>query len=44
MVRIYNKTAARWHSYVIDFTVSWSFGEQQRSLTMPSVIYTGGQL
>jgi hypothetical protein len=31
MVRIYNKTTARWHSYVIDFTVGWSFGEQQRS-------------
>jgi hypothetical protein len=29
MVRIYNKTTARWHSYVIDFTVGWSFGEQQ---------------
>jgi hypothetical protein len=30
MFRIYNKTAARWHSYAIDFTVGWSFGEQQR--------------
>jgi hypothetical protein len=35
MVRSYYKTAARWHSYVIDFTVGWSLGEQQAT-TLPN--------
>jgi hypothetical protein len=41
MVRIYNKTVARWHSYVIDFTVGWSFGEQQ-GLTFFSFLCRNG--
>ena len=33
MLRIYNKTVLRWHSYVIDFYAGWSFGEVQLNLS-----------